>query len=325
MFKGIFHFITLFLLTSLIVFVISGCNFRVSNNSLSSSRVSSIANCRIIKHIMGEACVPNNPRRIVSLSADTLGNILALGAKPIGSANEFLKEGEFYPYFSEAETQGIKTLGKPEYPNLERLLQLKPDLIIGWGGYSPKAIYPLLSKIAPTVLYNWQDDTWKANFNFVAEVLGKQEVAQSAWKHYEKRIEELKTALGDSYKNKKISFIYTYYSGIGSNVKNSFPGSILSDVGLQRPEAQNIVVEPWGSIDFSEEELEKADGDVLLVAKYNDREFLKRLKQRPLWKKLRAVQQNNVYFVTDSAWYGQNMTAAGAVIDDLFKYLLNTP
>lgn len=323
MFKGIYRFTTVFLLASLAVFLISACNFRVSNHPPSLSKVSSIANCRVIQHIMGETCVPKNPQRIVTLSADTLGNILALGVKPIGSANEFLKEGEFYPYFSEAETQGITTVGKPEYPNLERLLLLKPDLIIGWGGYTPQAIYPLLSRIAPTVLYNWQNNTWKENFNFIADVLGEKEAAQSAWIDYEKRIQKLQTTLGNRYTNKKVSFVFTHPNGIGSAANNSFLGSIIKDVGLQRPKSQDIVVD-WGFMLFSEEELEKVDGDVLFVAKYNDDRFLYQLKQKPLWRTLKAVQQNNVYPVTDSAWYGQNMTAAKVVIDELFKYLVSS-
>ncbi|MBD2246597.1 ABC transporter substrate-binding protein [Nostoc sp. FACHB-888] len=85
---------------------------------------------------------------------------------------------------------------------------------------------------------------------------------------------------------------------IFSEAKNSFPDSILKDVGLQRSKAQDIIV-PHTQLYISIEELEKADGDILFVGTLSndDQKSLDKLKQNPLWKKLRAVQQNHVYSI----------------------------
>lgn len=158
-------------------------------------------------------------------------------------------------------------------------------------------------------------------------MLGKQEAAQAALARYESRIQELKAVLGDRYQGKTISIVYFYFGRIGSIVKNSVSGLVLSDVGLQRPPAQDIVVEPWGYIEYSEEKLvEKADGDILFVATFNDddEQFLNRLKQQPLWKSLKAVQQNQVHVVSGKHWNAYNKLAVDAIIDDLFKYLVGT-
>lgn len=157
----------------------------------------------------------------------------------------------------------------------------------------------------------------------MAEVLGKKEAAQTAWKHYEKRIQELRSALAGRYKDQKISCILVSFGGFGINTKDSFPGSILSDAGLQRPESQDVIAEPFGFIAISEEQIEKADGDVLFMIRYVDQDYLKELQRKPLWRNLKAVQQNRAYSVTDSAWYGQNMIAANVIIDEFFKYLVN--
>jgi len=45
---------------------------------------------------------------------------------------------------------------------------------------------------------------------------------------------------------------------------------------------------------------------------------LNRIQQFPMLKKLKAVQNNRVYFF----WRGRNPFAADAVIDDLFKDLV---
>lgn len=214
--------------------------------------------CHMIQHRMGETCVPNHPKRVVTLSTENLSNALVLGIKPVGSATPF-DTTENFPSYLQGKTEGIKRLGTEEQPSIEAIALIKPDLIIGLRSH--EAIYPLLSNIAPTVLYNWQsDETWRDQFSFVADVLGKQEAAERAWDQYYQRIEELKLALGvgaaspqeNRYHNKTFSFIFFYFGRLGSEVKNSFAGSILNDAGLQRPPAQDVVV-PYGSIDFSEE------------------------------------------------------------------------
>jgi iron complex transport system substrate-binding protein len=48
-------------------------------------------------------------------------------------------------------------------------------------------------------------------------------------------------------------------------------------------------------------------------------------KKRPLWKKLKAVQQGRIYLVNGYVWTGSSYLAANAVINDLYKYLINTP
>ncbi|NJL57125.1 ABC transporter substrate-binding protein [bacterium] len=164
--------------------------------------------CRVIKHSMGETCVPIHPQRIVTLSLATLGNVLALGIQPIGATNEY--ERENYSTSFQGQAEGIKIIGRSR-PNLESTLLLRPDLIVGLDWNS--AVYPLLSQIAPTVMGELHYSEWRKYFHFVAEALGAQKAEKVAWEHYYQRIEELKTKLGDRYQNSTISFICFYDSG----------------------------------------------------------------------------------------------------------------
>ncbi|MCG6134591.1 MAG: iron-siderophore ABC transporter substrate-binding protein [Nostoc sp. LLA-1] len=308
------------LVLMLVIFaLITGCSRHTVQNTVSATNLAS-ANCRIIQHTMGTTCVPSNPQRVVTFSLPTLGNALTLGVKPLGSTYiDMLGENTYL----EGKVDGIQSLGISA-PNLEKILLLKPDIIIGWDAESQ--FYPLLSKIAPTVLFNWQNKTWRDLFDFVTLVLGKQEAAEQAWKYYYQRVEKLKAALGNRYQNQEISLVFLAPGVIFSEGKNSFPDSILKDAGLQRPKSQDVIV-PFTQIYFSLEELEKVDGDILFVGTLtdDDQKFIEELKQKPLWKKLRAVQQNHVYSMDYLTWRAGNLLAADAVIDDLFKYLVNTP
>lgn len=307
--------------------LISAC--RTTPDTIMSRPKQPIQDCRTVQHVMGNTCIPRNPQRVVTFTTTVLGNTLALGVKPIATTNDYLlpKKGELPPYLN-PKSQGIKILGNSGQPNIERLLNLQPDLILGWGGYNFQAIYPILSKIAPTVLYSPGEKTWKEDFDFTAKVLGKQDNAQVAWQHYQKRIQLLRDALKNRYKDKTISFAYFYYGRTETAAINSFPGSIFSDIGLKRPEYQNVITsDGWGIKAFSEEELENIDGDILFVAtlKDDDKKSLEKLKNKPLWNKLKAVQNNQVYFVSGFTWLtGNDMIAANAVIDDLFQYLVDS-
>ncbi|ODH01080.1 hypothetical protein A4S05_30580 [Nostoc sp. KVJ20] len=299
--------------------LVTACNLHTSQN-ISSLPKQPTAECRMVKHTMGETCVPVNPQRIITLSSCTLGNVLALGVKPIGTTNEVYIEGNSLTSIN-GKSEGIKLLGLSQ-PNLEATLRLKPDLIIGVDWFKP--IYPLLSKIAPTVLGEIDYISWQKHLSFVAESLGKQDAEKALWDRYYQRIEKLKLALGNRYQGKKISFVTVGREQIYIDSKNSFPGSIISDALLQRPASQNID-STYGAFPISLEELKKADGDILFVTTFsrNGNKFLAKKQQEPLWKKLKAVQEHHVYYVDFMAWAATNMLGTDAVIDDLFKYLVN--
>jgi len=116
--------------------------------------------------------------------------------------------------------------------------------------------------------------------------------------------------------------MFFYFGRIGVQAKNSFIGSILDEIGLQRPIAQNLVSR-YGYINLSNEELETADGNIVFITT-SDEQMLERLKQQPIWKRLKAVQQNRVYVVDQSIWTGGDLLAADAILDDLYRYLANT-
>ena len=292
--------------------------------------VDSVKPCRAIAHFMGETCVPENPHRIISLYTTPLANLLAFGIKPIAITPATGVQDEFPTYLAK-QVAGMEIVGINDEPSLERIAQLKPDLILGWEFH--EKTYPLLSQIAPTLLLPQNiiespNADWQKYTNYLATALGEQDKAQQLIKKHDRRIEELKTALGDRYLNKTISVAQVSDEyGTEAYTINSFPGSILSDLGLQRPQSQ-AVTKPGGTIDaISEERLELIDGDILFILTFSDRErqTLENLLQKPLWRKLKAVQNGQVYPVDGWSWVVANPLAADAVIDDIYKYLVNTP
>lgn len=296
--------------------IVSACS---SRSAQIAPTLDAAANCRMIQHAVGETCVPTQPQRVVVLGVPTLGNALALGVKPIGSLVYF----DDPPPYLAALIADIEVIGKEEQPNIEKILALQPDLIIGFK-HSAEAIYNQLSQVAPTVVDDWEGyPSWRNHFNFVAEVLGRTEEAKQVWANYEQRIQALKRALGNRVQDLEVSFVHICCGTIDIDLQNSFNGSILADVGLRRPPAQASPI-AGGITSLSEERLMDIDGDILFVATDGKESVQKlaQLKQNQLWQKLKAVQQNRVYPVNYPTWRGGNPLAANAVIDDLFKYLV---
>ena len=278
---------------------------------------SASVDCRAVVHASGETCVPNHLSRVVALGVPPLANALTLGIKPIGSLLDLERPS---PYL-QGQLEGIEPVGTAGQPNLEKLMTLAPDLIIAMNTWD--LTYEQLSQIAPTVVDDWQGyPSWKEHFDFVAEALGKADAAEQVWQSYDRRIQDLKTALGDTYQDQEISVVRICCKVLASDVENSFSGTILGDAGLHRPPSQGNA--EGGLVFFSEELLTELDGDIMFVILDEDedsKQLFEQLRKKPLWNQLNAVQQDRMYVVNLATWRGGNPLAAAAVIDDLFKYL----
>lgn len=316
------------LLLLLTIAIICACSSTAIKHSEVLTSKTPSTPCEVVQHAMGEACVPNDPKRVVTIQYSILANVLALGIQPIAGSGLWNKNWELnaahlrsedYPNLGN-RVENIKYIGLPNAISVEKVLQLKPDLILGWDGIGES--YSLLSQIAPTVTIRFADifTNWKEAFNLTAKVLGKQVEAQEVWNHYDGRIEQLKMALGNRYQNQTISIVTARRQEIYIFLKSSFAGSILDDLGLQ-VFTRDSTIDP-----VSEEKLDLIDGDILFFLSDSIHgEALARLKQRPLWQTLTAVQKNQVYSVNPLTWTGNSPLDADAVIDDLYKYLVNTP
>ncbi|NEQ31407.1 MAG: iron-siderophore ABC transporter substrate-binding protein [Leptolyngbya sp. SIO4C5] len=280
-----------------------------------------------MQHSLGEVCIPLNPQRVVVLGAgfDTL---LSLGIKPVGSTESGRKD---YSYLKN-KAKDIEDVGNANSPNLEAIAALKPDLILGFD-YRDRKNYELLSQIAPTVLHEWRgtgEDDWKSLMNQMAEALGKTDRAEQILTDYNARIEKFQSQMGDRLKQTEVSIVRVQQGRILLYLEDSACGSVVADAGFPRPDHQTKFKEP--DVSISKELLYKADADVIFLwtlgvdeeAAQKSQTALKELRADPLWSNLNAVRQDKVYEVP-SRWISIGPTAANLVLDDLFKYFVDSP
>lgn len=111
---------------------------------------------------------------------------------------------EWYPHLAK-ELKNTEVVGTERDINLEAVMKLKPDLIIG-NKMRHEKIYDQLKEIAPTVYAETLRGDWKENFTLYTKAVNKEKEGQKALDDYKKRIEGMKEKLGDKL-NSKVSII----------------------------------------------------------------------------------------------------------------------
>jgi iron complex transport system substrate-binding protein len=277
---------------------------------------------RIIQHTMGESAVSANPQRIVVLDGPMLDAALAVGITPVGAVTAFA-DAPFPAYLGD-KTNGIANVGQIQEPDLEKIVALKPDLILGTQ-FRHEAIYDQLSQIAPTVFSGIVGVSWKEDFLVYTDAMNKGAEGQAIIAAYDARVDEFKTATEADRANWRVSVVRFLADQTRIYFKTSFIGIVLEDLDLPRPEAQDKGEPEERFTEISRERIREVDGTVIFACAYGEpsESQLAEYMSDPLWQTLDAVKNGKVYWVDDDYWMvGIGYIAANLVIDDLFAYLV---
>jgi iron complex transport system substrate-binding protein len=125
--------------------------------------------------------VPGRAERPLPLTADALGDTLALGLKPVGAA-------ELPPYLREA-ARGVKRLSDSDLAAIETA---DPDVILGSKEQQGDE-YEELRKIAPTIMSEGTD--WKLNLRLHGEALGRTNDAEQLLIDWDNRVAKVRKAM----------------------------------------------------------------------------------------------------------------------------------
>lgn len=280
--------------------------------------LSAPAFAREITHAMGTTDVPDNPQRIVVLTNEGTEALLAVGITPVGAVKSFLGN-PWYDHIA-AEMTDVVVLGEESAVNLEVLLSLEPDLILG-NKMRHEKIYEQLSAIAPTVISERLRGDWKINMALYTDAAGKGEEGKAALAAFDARVSALHDALGASL-DEKISIARFMSGQTRIMFKDTFSGLIFNQLGFQRPASQD-------KDDFAEEitkeRIPEFEGDRLFYFTYEtgngegDTQAKDWLAD-PLWNNLAVVKAGKAHAVSDAIWNTAGGIIAGnLMLDDIEK------
>jgi iron complex transport system substrate-binding protein len=158
--------------------------------------------------------VPGVAKRPMTLTADTLGDTLALGVRPIRAA----LPGGRLPGYLRPHARGVEVVPALTKLDLPATEAAAPDVILGTKE-GQEELYEGLSRIAPTVMS--EGDNWKLNLRLHGEALGRTNDAEKLLIDWDRRVAEVREAIGD--RNLSVALADA----------GPFAESILADVGLQ--------------------------------------------------------------------------------------------
>lgn len=284
-----------------------------------------------VEHAMGESEVECAPERVVTLGQGQTDSTLALGITPVGVVEPWTDD--WYAYLPD-EIDEATVVGTELEPDLEAIAALEPDVILG-SKLRHEAFYEQLSQIAPTVFSETIGVAWKDNVSLWAQALCREDEGQQVLADYEARTAQLQADLeAAGVADTEVSMIRFQPDEVRIYL-TGFPGSVLRDAGLARPQSQQV--EDWATspqlIEISEERIPEMDGDVIFVMVSSDAyaqaegydldETMTRWTSTELWQGLGAVEADAVRKINEEHWnLGGGILAANAMLADLEEYFL---
>jgi iron complex transport system substrate-binding protein len=289
---------------------------------------SSAAPTHAVEHALGSAEVPVSPKRVVVADPDMLATALLLGVPVVGTAKpEFL--GNLPPFVDQKQLAGIADIGWLA-PKVERIAELRPDLIIGTKNQLGET-YQQLRQVAPTVVFDHDGGAnWKQTMRELASVLGKRPAMDREIGAYEKRIAAFRRGAGQRAQGVDVSLVNVRdLSDIRVYTPRWCSGQVLQEAGLSRPAAQRKPDKDKYFVKLSAENLQRADARVMFyfvgsigTNPKDAEQAVDRLRSTGLWTGLNAVRRGQAHQVDARWWFVcGTVQSANLILDDLEKTL----
>ena len=267
------------------------------------------------------AATPAGGPRVITLDTAELDSAMTLGITPVGAAKAPADAGlpDYWPASRLARITIVGDIGAPDTAALQRL---RPDLILG-NQTRDGAHYETLSRIAPTLLTPTTGRPWKENFQQHAHALDRQAAADAFTTAYQRHAAQVTQGLaGAGLAGRRISIVrFVENAPIRLYARQNFIGTLLDEVQLARPDAQNADL---FDVEITPDQISRADGDHLFYAVYGnpDRAGATSTLASPGWQALGAVRAHRAFPVSDQLWFqGIGYTGANAVLDELQRLL----
>ncbi|MBV7503651.1 iron-hydroxamate ABC transporter substrate-binding protein [Bacillus sp. sid0103] len=268
----------------LLVLIISACSSQTSGKEESKPKKEEQSKTITYQSENGPIEVPSNPKRVILLSGFT-GNVIDLGVNIVG-VDVWSKNN---PTFKEE----LKDVAEVSDENLEKIIELEPDLIIGLSNIKN---LDKLKEIAPTVTYTWGKADYLTQHIEIGKLLNKEKEAQ-AW------VDDFKTrakTVGDEIRSKigedaTVSVIEAYDKDLYVFGNNWARGTeiLYQAMNLKMPDKVKEMALKSGYYTISAEVLPEYAGDYVILSKYANADHS--FQETETYKNIPAVKNNRVF------------------------------
>lgn len=281
----------LFILLFSIIFLLSACNTdKEKNKDDESSKTEK--DTITYESENGPIKVPAHPKRVVVLSQFT-GDLLKLGVNVVG-VDSWAKDNPRFKELKEVETVSED--------NLEKIIELEPDLIIG---LSTTKNLDKLKEIAPTVTYTYGKVDYLTQHIEIGKLVNKEKEAREWVENFKKETAEVGKQIKEKIgKDATVSVIekfdkqwYVFGNNWGRGTE-----ILYQAMGLKMPESVKKHALKDGYYALSEEVIPKFAGDYLIISDQSGAKDTSYLKS-DIFQSIPAVKKGNVFVIDGKKFY----------------------
>ena len=270
----------------MIVLALAGCGKTTSSSSATTKELT----------YNGQTyTVPKDPQKIAVLSNSVLSMLYAVDGKAISrvSTTDALPP----------EIEALPVLGQTANINMEQLLGLNPDLVLGLENQHKKYESQLQSSKIPTVLINY--DGIKDNvplIKFLGALTNHEDKATTLANTYESNVNKVKDSV-KAQQPARVAILRATGKGVTAETDAAITASMVKDLGMTNVVSTHLDKATTDkTVPYSLETLAADDPDIIFVVTMGKEEEItkamkKAMTDNPAWANLKAVQNNRVVYL----------------------------
>lgn len=227
------------------------------------------------------------PQRIVSLAPSNTEILYALGL-----GDQIVAVTDYCDYPEEAKSKP-KVGGFPNF-DMEKVVELNPDLVLATTLYSDAAMSALAEKgIATVVIEPRNIDETLDRIELVGRITGRAQEAAALVSQLRQRVEAVKSKVKGAREKPRVFF------ELDNLLFSPGPGSFIDDM-ITEAGGVNIAADAQGQwVQLSQETLIVKDPEVIILSDAAYGETVDKVKARDGWKDIAAVRNNRIVEVAD--------------------------
>jgi ferric enterobactin transport system substrate-binding protein len=190
----------------------------------------------------GELTLKEQPQRIVSTSTTLTGALLAIDAPVVASAAtspniDGLSDanGFFSQWSSQAKAAGVEKLYENASPNLEKVAEYEPDLIVVAknSGDSVMDSVDQLRKISDVLVVDYSGSSWEDVTTMVAKATGHEKEAEGKIADFNAHLQEAKSKIAVPEGDTSALIVFGDGSGAAALTEEASQVQIMNELGFQ--------------------------------------------------------------------------------------------
>ncbi|MDU2066164.1 MAG: ABC transporter substrate-binding protein [Sporomusaceae bacterium] len=243
-----------------------------------------------------QVIVEKKPERIVVLSTSILDLLYAVDGKAVGRPNS---KNAILP----AGAEKAEEIGYVYNVNMEKVMGLKPDVVIAVQGMHEKLVPMLESNHIPVLIlkYRTLEDTYNT-LRILAKLSGTQEKGEAVISAMQAKIQSIVQNFSKD-KPRKIVVLHATAKDVTVELPQTTAGSVAKLLGMMNiAEGEQAINAENDMTPFSLEKIVQEDPDDIFVVTMGKIDEIKdhmnqEMASSPAWSSLRAVKNQRVHYL----------------------------